>query len=87
MYVIMVYDVGVERLPHVLRIARKYLFWVQNSVFEGEITDANLLRLQNELSKIIDAEKDSVTFYALRTTKYMKKINIGAVKGEPEMFL
>jgi CRISPR-associated protein Cas2 len=48
MYVIMVYDVAVERVSQVLTVARKYLHWVQNSVLEGEISEANLLRLQNE---------------------------------------
>lgn len=87
MYVIMVYDVGVERVSQVLKTARKYLFWVQNSVFEGEITEANLMRLQAELSKIIDDGKDSVTFYMLRTTKYMRKATLGTVKGVTDTFL
>ncbi|MEM2484929.1 MAG: CRISPR-associated endonuclease Cas2 [Candidatus Caldarchaeum sp.] len=87
MYVIMVYDVGVERVSKVLQIARKYLYWVQNSVLEGEITEANLLRLQTEVSQAIDKEKDSITFYMLRTTKYLRKTNLGTVKGSPDIFL
>jgi len=87
MFVIMTYDVGVERLAQVLKTARKYLYWVQNSVFEGEISDADLLRLRSDLLRIVDEEKDSVTFYLLRTTKYLKKDTIGTVKGEPEIFL
>lgn len=87
MYVIMVYDVGVERVSRVLQIARKYLHWVQNSVLEGEITDANFLKLQIELSQIIDKEKDSITFYVLRTTKYFRKSTLGTIKGSPDMFL
>lgn len=87
MYVIMVYDVGVERVSKVLQIARKYLYWVQNSVLEGEITEANLLRLQTEVSQAIDKEKDSITFYMLLTTKYLRKTNLGVVKSSPDMFL
>jgi len=52
MYLILVYDVGVERVNKVLKICRKYLTWIQNSVFEGEITEANFIRLKHELSKI-----------------------------------
>ncbi|MEM2910805.1 MAG: CRISPR-associated endonuclease Cas2 [Nitrososphaerota archaeon] len=87
MYVIMVYDVGVERVSKVLQIARKYLHWVQNSVLEGEITDANLFRLQTEVSQAINKEKDSITFYILRTTKYLRKTNLGTVKSSPDIFL
>jgi len=87
MYVIMVYDVGVERVTQVLRTARKYLHWIQNSVLEGEITYPNLLRLQNELLDIINKDKDSITFYMLRTTKHLTKKTIGTKKGTTEMFI
>ncbi|MCS7113802.1 MAG: CRISPR-associated endonuclease Cas2 [Nitrososphaerota archaeon] len=87
MFVIMVYDVGEERLPRVLGIGRRYLTWIQNSVFEGEISDANFVRLKDKLSKVIDKEHDAVTFYILRTTAYMKKENLGVVKGERAIIL
>lgn len=87
MYVIMVYDVGVERVNGVLKTARRYLYWVQNSVLEGEITTADFERLKNEVGRLIDKEKDSVTFYSLRTTQYLAKTTLGTVKGAPERFL
>ena len=34
MFVILVYDVGEKRVAKVLKICRKYLTWVQNSVLE-----------------------------------------------------
>ena len=37
MYVIMVYDVSVQRVAKVLHIGRRYLTWVQNSVMEGPL--------------------------------------------------
>jgi CRISPR-associated protein Cas2 len=83
MYIIMVYDIGEERVAKVLKIGRKYLTWIQNSVFEGEITEANLIRLKKQLMKVIDREKDSIIFYILRTTSYMKKETLGRIKGEP----
>ena len=82
MYVIMTYDVGQERISKVLSIGRKYLIWIQNSVFEGEITDANFMRLKYELSKVIDEKHDSITFFILRTTAYMQKETLGITKGE-----
>lgn len=81
MYLILVYDVGVERVDKVLKVCRKYLTWIQNSVFEGEITEANFIRLKHELSEIIDRENDSITFYMLRTTAYTRRENMGKIKG------
>ena len=83
----MVYDVGQERLPKVLNIGRKYLTWIQNSVFEGEIGEANFMKLKNELSKIIEKECDSVTFFILRTTAYLRKETLGITKGEATTIL
>ena len=39
MYLIMVYDINEKRVKKVLKIGRKYLDWIQNSVLEGEITE------------------------------------------------
>ena len=36
MYIILVYDVSEKRVFKVLKIARKYITWIQNSVLEGE---------------------------------------------------
>jgi CRISPR-associated protein Cas2 len=35
LYVVIVYDVDVARVPKVCKFLRRYLHWVQNSVFEG----------------------------------------------------
>lgn len=86
MYVIMVYDVGEERLPRVLKKARIYLTRVQNSVLEGELTEGDFLRLRTGVEEAIDEEHDSVMFYLLRT-KYDAKVVLGRVKGEPSQFL
>ena len=62
MFVVMVYDIGEKRVQKVLKTSRKYLYWVQNSVFEGEITNANYIKLKTELKKIIDEDYDSIRF-------------------------
>lgn len=63
MFVIIVYDVGEKRVAKALKICRKYLNWVQNSVLEGEISDVNLKKLRAEMEKLIDSEVDSVILY------------------------
>ena len=77
MFVILVYDVGEKRVAKVLKTARKYLYWVQNSVLEGEISEANLRQLKYELRKLSDENVDSFIFYSFRTTKYYNREIIG----------
>jgi CRISPR-associated protein Cas2 len=81
MFVIEVYDINQKRVGKVLKVSRKYLYWVQNSVLEGEISDANFKKLQFELLKIIDLNEDSLMFYTFRTTKYSERQSFGVVKG------
>ncbi len=87
MYVIMVYDIKEERVNKVLKIARKYLTWVQNSVLEGEITRAKLASLKTELKDVIKEEEDSIIFYKLRSTRYFNKETMGTEKGGEDIFL
>jgi len=81
MFVILVYDVNVKRTAKVLKKCREYLTWVQNSVFEGEISKANLYKLKSELRRMIDESEDSVIIYILRTTRYSERQIIGLEKG------
>lgn len=61
--------------------------WIQNSVFEGEISEANLKKLKLELRRIIDVEEDSIIIYDMRTTKYSSREIIGLKKGGFENIL
>jgi len=87
MYLIMVYDIKVERVFKVLKTARKYLNWIQNSVLEGEISDASFTKLKLEIKDIINPEEDSVIFYIMRTTRYTSREVMGIQKGGEEMII
>jgi len=87
MYIIMVYDVNEKRVNKVLKIGRKYLDWIQNSVLEGEITVAKYEKLKMELLDIINKDEDSVIFYILRTTIYSKREIIGLSKGGSKLII
>ncbi|NLT94109.1 MAG: CRISPR-associated endonuclease Cas2 [Clostridia bacterium] len=87
MFIILVYDVNQKRVAKVLKKARKYLYWVQNSVLEGEISEANYKKLKMELEKIIKEDEDSLIFYTFRTTKYSKRESMGIKKGGDENIL
>lgn len=67
MYIVVVYDIvldvetnGTRILRNVFKICKKYLNHIQNSVFEGELTNAKLEALKCGLKKYIRPEKDSV---------------------------
>ncbi len=87
MFIIMVYDVKEERVAKALKVSRKYLNWVQNSVFEGELTVSQLERLKAELQDVLNPEEDSVIFYKFRTRAYFEREVLGIEKGGQEMFL
>ncbi|NLL52512.1 MAG: CRISPR-associated endonuclease Cas2 [Peptococcaceae bacterium] len=87
MFVILVYDVGEKRVAKVLKRCRKYLNWVQNSVFEGEISETNLTKLKMELNRIIVPDEDSVIFYTMRTTRYSEREIMGLRKGGQDLII
>jgi CRISPR-associated protein Cas2 len=81
MYILIVYDVAVERVTKVHKLLKRYLNWRQNSVFEGELTDSQIEAVRNDLIKIIDDQSDSVLFYIARDEKWLKREEIGNQKG------
>jgi len=85
-FVILVYDFKEERVQKALKICRKYLTWVQNSVFEGEITEARLRMLKDELKGIMDETYDSVIIYKFRTKHFYERETLGIDKPSHEDF-
>ena len=78
MYVVLVYDInkennGQKRWNHIFKICKRYLTHSQNSVFEGEISKAQLAQLQQELKFCIDKELDSVIIFKSRQEKWLDK--------------
>ena len=80
MNIILVYDVGSKRVGKILKVCRKYLTRVQNSVFEGYLTEAKLFNLKNEIAKIINPKYDSVCIYKINLIKCIQKEEIGYIK-------
>jgi CRISPR-associated protein Cas2 len=82
MFVILVYDINTKRVAKALKICRQYLDWVQNSVFEGEITRGKLECLKSDLNQIIKKEDDSVLVYEFESMKYSGREVLGKEKSE-----
>lgn len=87
MYVILVYDVGEKRVGKMLRLVRKYLSWIQNSVFEGEITDVKLKELKFQAKEIMDLDTDSLIIFASRNEKWLEKEIVGNERSPVDTFL
>jgi CRISPR-associated protein Cas2 len=87
MYVIVVYDIEEKRVVKVLKYLRGYLNWVQNSVFEGGLTEGKYKEMEIGLKKKINLEKDSVIIYQFEDESRMEKKIIGTEKGGTETLL
>lgn len=87
MYVIIVYDIKVERVNKVKSFLRQYLFWIQNSVFEGEVSKSEFKIIYDGLMGIIDTELDSVIIYKLRMPDVMNREVLGIEKAPIEEIL
>lgn len=87
MYVILVYDCGEKRVVKMLKLCRRYLNWIQNSVFEGEISEVKLKELKAKASEILDREEDSLIIFTSRQSNWLEKEIIGKEKGQIDNFL
>lgn len=87
MYIILVYDCGEKRVGKMLKLCRKYLNWIQNSVFEGEITEVKLMELRIKAKKIMNTEEDSLIIFLSRNERWLEKEIIGKERSAVDNFL
>ena len=84
MFVILVYDAGEKRFQKFHKTCKRFLNWVQFSVFEGELSKAQLERLKFELRRLMKPDEDSIIIYTFRTRHYFSREVIGVKKGDPD---
>lgn len=88
MYVILVYDINLEEkegqrvLRSVFKTCKKYLVHIQNSVFEGELLESQVMKLRSDLDKFIRTDKDSVILFKSRSLKWFDKEFLGKVEDD-----
>ena len=87
MYVILVYDMGEKRVGKMLKLCRKYLNWIQNSVFEGEITEVKLEELKIRAKAIMEIETDSLILFKSRNENWLDKEVVGQERSNLDNFL
>lgn len=82
MYIILIYDIPLEeggaRVSRwTFKTCKKFLNHVQKSVFEGEISELQYMKLKKELSKYIRKDIDSVITFHSNNSKWLKKEFLG----------
>ena len=87
MYLLIVYDVDVDRVNKVNKFLKMYLHWRQNSVFEGEVSISQFKKLKSGLKKIVNEDKDSILIYNLKERKNFNLEIIGIEKNPIEFII
>ncbi len=82
MYVLLVYDVEVARVTKIHKFLKRHLHWVQNSVFEGELTDAQLESVKAGLRRLLSDDADSVLIYTAREQRWLSRETLGKERSE-----
>ena len=85
-YVIVVYDVEASRTTKFLKYLRRYLTHVQNSVFEGELTDGTYREVREELESMLN-DGESVMIYRMSSEKYVERSVFGEDPMDEDQFL
>jgi CRISPR-associated protein Cas2 len=82
----MVYDLEADRTQKALKIGRRYLTHVQNSVLEGEISEGDLSKLKNEIDDLLKAGESTI-IYELSSDTLLKRTVYGEDPTEDQRFL
>ena len=70
-----------------LKLCRQYLCWIQNSVFEGELSEVKLRELQHKIRSLIDKKEDSVIIFSNKMSYHMSKDILGRERMTTDNFL
>ncbi len=78
MYVVLIYDIiadedGPRIHRNTFKICKRYLTHIQKSVFEGNLSKLNIMKLRKELDEYIRENKDSVIIFKSRNEKWLTK--------------
>lgn len=91
MYIVLMYDIlmdegGAKVQRNTFKICKRYLTHVQKSVFEGDLTELNLLKLKKELGRYIREDRDSFILFKSRDEKWLVKEFLGLIDEKTSNF-
>jgi len=77
-------EAGKNRGTKVFKICKKYFKHHQKSIFRGNITPANLIRLRDELKKVIDEKLDFISILKLQNKHVYEEEILGTDDKQSE---
>jgi CRISPR-associated protein Cas2 len=77
-------DVGKYRVAKVFKICKKYLKHHQKSIFRGNITPSNQIKMTEELKKVIDKNLDFITIIKVLSSGSFAEVTMGTKPNESE---
>ncbi len=91
MYIVLMYDITMDKngprvSRNVFKICKKYLTHIQKSVFEGNLTELNYMKLKSELNAYIRKDKDSLIVFKSRSERWLEKEFLGIVDEKTSNF-
>ena len=80
-------DEGSARISrNIFKICKKYLTHIQKSVFEGNLSELNLLKLKSELNNFIRKDRDSLLIFVSRSERWLEKEFLGIIDDKTSNF-
>lgn len=73
MYDIVTDEKGPKIARNTFKICKKYLTHIQKSVFEGDLTRLELMKLRSELNNYIRKDRDSLIIFKSRSERWLEK--------------
>jgi len=61
---------------------RQHLTWIQNSAFEGELSEGELTRVKIGLKRLVKEDADSIIIFAASSKKWLQRDVVGIEKAE-----
>ncbi len=83
-YAFVFYDIEEKRVQKVFKTCKKYLTHYQYSVFRGEISSSQVIKLETELKKIINPKVDFVCFILLQGQYVFEERTLGKQQKDSE---
>ena len=87
MYIICTYDVKSKNCRKFMKLLRRYLFHVQESVFEGELSEVRLKELLLLAKGVMNPEEDCIIIFKGATQCSLEKEIVGKELANIDNFL
>lgn len=90
-HIILVYDItlienGTTIWRKTFKTCCRYLTHIQNSVFEGDLSESQIMSLKIDLKKIVRKDLDSVILFSVNNPKWIEKEFIGKIDEKTSSF-